>query len=82
MLPGIGVMLGFFVAGRCACFFADQEDVKHARLLLLLSFLTLGLVVLALILKGLPAPAGPEAALGHDLAKVALSRLTGAGAIG
>jgi hypothetical protein len=82
MLPGIGVMLGFVVGGRCACFIADQEDVRHSRLLLLLSFLILGLVFLALILKGLPSPAGPEAALRHDLATVALSGLTGAGAIG
>ncbi len=77
MLPGIGIILGFYVAGHSACLLADAKD-EHVRLLLFLSFLTLGLVVLALILKGLTLPSGQEAGAFHDLALKSSFHLAGA----
>ncbi len=77
MLPGIGVLLGFYMAGHAACLWADTED-EHVRLLLFLSFTTLGLVALALILKGLAFASGQEAVAMQDLALRSFPRLTGA----
>ncbi len=78
MLPGIGVILGFYMAGHSACLFAGREKDEHVRFLLFLSLLTLGLAALALILKGLTLPPGQEAAALHDVASMSFTRLTGA----